>query len=643
MGKQRSKLLNCVALLVALGVACRPARAPDARTTPGPRGLDVILITVDTLRADHVGLLGGDPNATPTLDALGRAGVTFADATSHAPLTLPAHASIMTGRYPTKHGLRDNAGFALADGMPTLASLLKASGYHTAAFVSSYVLRASAGLSRGFDEYDDRFDGVGREHLTLSSLERRGPAVARDAAAWLANAPHPYLLWVHFYDPHAPYDPPRAFAERFPGKPYDGEIAASDFGIGALLAAVPVDRQSQTVVVATGDHGEGLGEHGESQHGVLLYDSTLHVPLMMRGPDIAAGTRVERQVRHVDILPTVLDLLGLQSPAGGDGESLRPLFDRSAARPSDGEAPLSYAESRFGALHFGWAPIQSGRDGRWKFIQAPAPELYDLGVDRSETMNRFTPSGTGAAIARAVDQIAAASPPTDSIAAARGADTAERLRSLGYTSGRVDIGSTSTKAADPKVEIARYEKYVNSFNEGLAQLENGRPDAAEGTFRQLARAFPNAFEAHQYLARALAARGDHANAVRELDLALALNPNEPMVYFDSARALAGAGRFDLAFARIAEGRRRDPRSFYGALVEGLVAKASGDLDHAERAFKDALAVNGSLAAAHYELGAIAERRGDLKAAAASYQLALDGDPASTQARRALDRLSQGPR
>ncbi|HEX7136680.1 MAG TPA: sulfatase-like hydrolase/transferase, partial [Vicinamibacterales bacterium] len=560
---------------------------------------DVILITVDTLRADHVGLLGGDPKATPALDALGGSGVTFVDATAHAPLTLPAHASILTGRYPTKHGVRDNAGFALVASVPTLASLLRTSGYHTAAFVSSYVLRASAGLNRGFDLYDDRFEGIGQEHLTLSSLERRGPAVARDAVAWLASAPHPYFLWVHFYDPHAPYDPPPAFAERFPGRPYDGEIAASDFGVGALLAAVPVDRQSRTIVVATGDHGEGLGDHGESQHGVLLYDSTLHVPLMMRGPGIPAGVRVERQVRHVDILPTVLDLVGLQPPVGGDGESLRPLFDSKAARPS-GEAPLSYAESRFGALHFGWAPIVSGRDGRWKFIQAPAPELYDLKVDRSETANRFTPDGIGAAMARAVGQVEAASP-QDSTTSTRDADTAERLRSLGYTSGRVDLGSTAAAAADPKLEIARYETYVRSFNEGLAQLETGRPEAAETTFRRLARAFPNAFEAHQYLARALEARGVHTDAVRELDLALTLSPNEAVLYFDSARALAGAGRFDMAFARIAAGRQHDPRSFYGALVEGLVAKASGDLDHAARAFKEALTLNGSLAAAHYEL------------------------------------------
>jgi arylsulfatase A-like enzyme/Tfp pilus assembly protein PilF len=554
----------------------------------------------------------------------------------------------MSGRYTTKHGVRDNAGFAFSDAVPTMSSVLSASGYRTTAFVSSYVLRASAGLARGFDRYDDRFEGIGQERVTLSSLERRAPAVAREAVAWLATAPHPYFLWVHFYDPHAPYDPPPAFAQRFPGRPYDGEIATSDFGVGELLAAVPGDRRANTIVVATADHGESLGEHGESQHGVLLYDSTLHVPLVMAGPGIPAGVRVERQVRHVDIMPTVLDLVGIQVPAGGDGVSLKPSFGGAQPRPSD-EAPLSYAESHFGELHFGWAPLTSGRDGQWKFIQAPAPELYDLKADRAETSNRFSSAGASVGMARAVREIAAGA--SQPLAGAREADVSDRLRSLGYTSGRVDLGSAGTSlagltappAADPKVEIARYEAYVTSFNDGLAQLETNRPQAAEATFRALARRFPGAFEAHQYLGRAFAARAAYAEAEKEFGLALALNPTEPTLYFDSARALAGAGRFTQAFDRVAAGRGRDPRSFYGALVEGLVAKASGDLDRAARAFGDALTMNASLAAAHYELGSIAETRGDLKAAAASYQLALDGDPASTQARRALERLSQRPR
>jgi choline-sulfatase len=637
MGKLVSNLLNCTILSALVACGTQQRAASETRAHLPLQRADVILITVDTLRADHVGILGGDPNATPTLDELGRSGVTFLDATAHAPLTLPAHASIMTGRYPPTHGIRDNAGFTLPGEVPTLASLLQASGYHTAAFVSSYVLRASAGLSGGFDLYDDRFDGMGQDHLTLTSLERRGPAVGRLAAEWLANAPHPYFLWVHFYDPHAPYNPPPAFAARFPGKPYDGEIAASDFGVATLLGALSVDWQSRTIVVATADHGEGLGDHGESQHGLFLYDSTLHVPLMMRGPAIPPGVRIDRQVRHVDILPTILDLVGVTSPPGGNGVSLRGLFERSQSRIS-GDAPLSYAESHFGALHFGWAPLVSGRDGRWKFIEAPSPELYDLGADRAEASNRFAPGGPGAGISRLVREIAGAA---RAPAAGRpSADAGERLRSLGYTSGRVELGSAA-KGADPKAQVARYETYVNAFNEGLAQLESHRQPAAEATFRALARTFPDAFEAHQYLARALAARGADADAAREFDRALALNPNEPVVYFDSARTLAAMRRFDAAFDRVAAGRERDAGSFYGWLVEGEIARAARDVDRARRAFTEALTINPSLSSAHYELGALAEARGDLKAAEAAYRAALAGDSSSSQARRALDRVTRG--
>jgi arylsulfatase A-like enzyme/Tfp pilus assembly protein PilF len=638
MGKGFSKLLKCAVLCVAIA-AVTGCTKPGASVTTDTRNsgtrADLILITIDTLRADHVGHLGGDPKATPALDRLARAGVTFLDATAHAPLTLPAHASIMTARYPPHHGIRDNAGFVLNDATPTLASILKGAGYHTAAFVSSYVLRAGSGLARGFDVYDERFDGLGTDHLTLTSLERRGPEVARAAVAWLAHAPRPYFLWVHFYDPHAPYDPPPAFGERFPGRPYDGEIATSDFGVATLLDALPTDR-SGTIVVATGDHGEGLGDHGESQHGILLYDSTLHVPLIMTGPGIPPDVRVTRQVRHVDVLPTILAMAGIPVPAGVDGASLQPLLDRTPARPTD-EAPLAYAETQFGLLHFGWAPLASGRDGRWKYIDAPAPELYDLGADRSETANRFAPGGTAAGIARKVREIGSTSQPLR--ARAGDTDVRERLRSLGYASGRVDLGSPSG-SGDPKIEIVRYEAYVQAFNDGLMRLESGQPKAAEAVFRELARTFPGAFEAHQYLARALAAQGAFDAAVKEFEVALALSPNEPTVYFDSARALASQRKFEAAFDRVAAGRRQDPRSFYGALVEGLVAKAAGDVLRAERAFTEAVALNPALAAAHFELGLIAESRGQAAAAEAAYRKALEGDPLSNQARTGLDRVTR---
>jgi arylsulfatase A-like enzyme len=635
-------------------MSCRDGRATVGRA----RAHDLILITVDTLRADRVGGSRTGAVPAPTLEAIGRGGAVFLDATAHAPLTLPSHSSILTGRYPLSHGVHDNGGAALPASIPTLASMLHGAGYHTAAFVSSFVLRGTTGLARGFDVYDDRFEGAGRTHLTASSLERRGPEVAREAGRWIANAPEPFFLWVHFYDPHAPYDPPPAFAAKFPGQPYDGEVAASDFGASMVLDALPPGRRAETVIVATGDHGESLGEHGESEHGILLYDATLHVPLVMQGPGVPTGVTVRRQVRHVDLLPTIAELLGVKAPAPIDGVSLVPLLKGSDR--DRGEGPVSYAESRFGELHFGWSPIRSVRDGAWKYIDAPTPELYQLPLDPRERDNRRdTREGTASALSQVLAQLIARREQTvrPSESAVK-TDVAEKLRSLGYVSGRVALsGSGRTSGAggadksggavgsggeDPKLEIARYEKYVTAFNQGLAKLETGRAGEAETIFRRLALEFPLAFEAHQYLARAILARGAFSGAVAEFDLAIGLNAREPVLYFDAARALAGAAQFAPALARVVEGRRLEPSSFYGALTEGLVARAAGQIDRAEQAFREAIAMNPDLAVAHLELGRLAEGRGDRQTAGAEYRRALDGDSTLLDARRALDRVT-GPR
>lgn len=627
------------AACIAVCAACIAGWLAAACSRPAPergraaRSHDLILITVDTLRADRVGATGGPAGLTPAIDALARRGAAFLDATAHVPLTLPSHASILTGRYPSGTGVHDNEGYTLPASVPTLATVLHASGYHTAAFVSSYVLRGSTGLARGFDRYDDRFAGVGAAHLTVSSLERRAPEVAREAIAWLKAAPRPFFLWVHFYDPHAPYDAPPAFRAKFPGRPYDAEVATSDFGVGMLLDALPPGRRAETVVMAAGDHGEALGEHGEAEHGILLYDATLHVPLVVAGPGVPSGTIERRQVRLVDVLPTALALLGVAPPAGVDGESLVPLF--AGGRLPD--APLSYAESRFGELHFGWSAIRSVRDGAWKYIDGPEPELYELSTDAGERRNRLADRrGTAQAMARELGRIA---PPAQARPAPARAGAEERLRALGYVSGRISLGSADS-GADPKREIGRYVAYVNAFNEGLARLEGGRPGDAEARFRALARAYPRAFEAHQYLGRALAARGAHREALAELDAARALAPNEAELDFDGARSLAALSRFDAAFEAVAAGLRLEPSSFEGWLTRGLVARAAGQTAAAEQAFDEALTLNPRLAVAHFELGQLAEARGDRDGARREYRRALDRDTMLQDARDALHRLSR---
>jgi choline-sulfatase len=640
MGKRVSCPFFCRAsstVLLLTAVSC----GGDRRSIPPKQAHDLIVITIDTLRADRVAGDGAAPTPAPTLRAIGRDGAMFLDASAHVPLTLPSHASIFTGRFPPAHGVHDNSGFVVPESVPTLASTLRGAGYHTAAFVSSFVLRSTTGLANGFEVYNDRFAGVGRSRPTAAQLERRGPEVAQEALGWLATAPRPFFLWVHFYDPHAPYDPPPAFAARFPGHPYDGEVATSDFGVSMILNALPQQRRAETLIVATGDHGESLGAHGESEHGILLYDATLHVPLVMRGPGIAPGTIVREQVRHVDLLPTILALLGVAPSSPLDGVSLVPLLSGSHRE----QVPPSYAESRFGELHFGWSPIQSVRDGAWKYIDGPAPELYDLERDPGEQDNRHAMhASTSAALATVLDRVVEHDRGASESRGTAGADAAERLRSLGYVSGQMPLGSARgghsdvSQRLDPKREIGRYERYISAFNEGLAQLES-RPRDAEIVFRRLAGEFPLAFEAHQFLAKALSAQRAYPRALQEFDVAIGLAPRESTLYFDAARTLADARQFDRAIARVAEGRRLDPASFYGAMTEGLVAQAAGHLDRAEQAFRNAIAINPDLAVAHLELGRLAEGRGDRTTALEEYRRASAGDSTLLDARRALDRLT----
>ncbi len=357
-------LLGCAVWLTATVAALSCGQPKAVLPVVGAR--DLILVTIDTLRADRVGIDGGPTDVSPAIDRLGRSGAVFLDATAHVPLTLPSHVSILSGRYPPSHGVRDNSGFTVPASLPTLASILHDAGFHTAAFVSSFVLRGTTGLSRGFDRYDDRFDGEGRSRVSLSSLERRGPETARQAALWLATDPSPFFLWVHFYDPHAPYDPPAAFSSRFAGRLYDGEVATSDFALSSLLEALSPERRARTVVAVTGDHGEALGDHGESEHGILLYDSTLHVPLVLQGAGVPAGVRIHRQARHVDLLP---DPRGAgrrggnagshrwREPGAADGSGRGFKWPgtgvRSYTRARCRVAHVVRAETRFGQLHFG--------------------------------------------------------------------------------------------------------------------------------------------------------------------------------------------------------------------------------------------------------------------------------------------------
>jgi len=396
-----SSWLRAFVAIQATAIGCSRA-APQADLRPIPQQ-NVLLITIDTLRADALGCYGG-PAATPALDRLAREGVRFDFAHAHAVVTLPSHASILTGRYPFEHGLRDNSGYRLPAGSRTAATVLKQGGYATAAFVAGFPLHSRFGLSQGFDVYDDRF-GDTRAPADFDMPERPASAVVPLARAWIAErsgaAPStrsPWFVWLHLFDPHTPYQPPPPFDATYANRPYYGEVAAVD----AALAPLVDDLRSSTrptLVIVTADHGEGLGDHGEPSHGLFAYESTLRVPLIIaqvpplkgapyeKSSATLSGSRSQGEVssvsaRHVDILPTILDAVGKAVPAELPGRSLLPAAERAARTPRP-----SYFEAMSGMLNRGWAPLSGIVLDREKFIDLPIPERYDLATDPAEATN----------------------------------------------------------------------------------------------------------------------------------------------------------------------------------------------------------------------------------------------------------------
>src|SRR5256885_7112859 len=385
------------AIAVAVGIAAGSGACRRASLEPAVSrraGLDVLLITIDTLRADAVGAYGNRRASTPTIDRLAGAGIRFADAHAHTVTTLASHANILSGRYPADHGVHDNSGFLFPDTIETLGTLLKARGYRTGAFVSAYPLDSRFGLARGFDVYDDSFvDAQPRPAF----LEQERPGVETRALArqWIESRRpgQPFFCWVHLYEPHFPYAPPEPFAARFLSDAYLGEVAAADAALAPLLDPVLATAHRRPPLLGlTAAHGESLGEHGETTHGIFAYEATLRVPLIVFQPELFSARVVREPARHVDILPTILDALSIAAPDSLPGRSLLPLVSgRSAdAVGADTSAYPIYFESLSGSLNRGWAPLRGVIRDHFKYIDLPIPELYDLDRDANEQHNIAT-------------------------------------------------------------------------------------------------------------------------------------------------------------------------------------------------------------------------------------------------------------
>lgn len=439
--------VTCAATVAAGAVLWRATRGP------GP-ARNVVIITLDTTRADRLSPYGLMDASMPALERLAHEGVVFDQATSVAPLTLPAHCSLFTGLLPPSHGVRDNADSPLAPEHTTLAEVLAGKGFRTAAFVGSQVLQADRGLFQGFGLYRS---AVSMDGTPAHPRQRRGDHVMKDAIAWLDSVRRSrFFLWVHLYDPHRPYDPPEPFRSRY-GDPYVGEIAFADAQIGDLLEALDTYRlREKTIVIVAGDHGESLGEHGERDHGIFVYESVLRVPLIVRAPGVPA-TRIGTVVRLTDVFASVLDLLHLPA-SPSDGQSLRGLMS-GREHTADLEA---YSESLY-PERFGWSPLRALRDGRFKLIEAPRRELYDLERDPFETRNLYDDRRQlGEVMARRLAALAGASAPVDRPAVTP-ADVQQRLASLGYAgTGRVRAAPALEGLPDPKDCIAHFTARVEA-------------------------------------------------------------------------------------------------------------------------------------------------------------------------------------
>ena len=557
---------------LALGAGCGPRALP----APAFPGAPVVLISIDTLRADHLPAYGYAKVETPNIDALQRDSILFENAYSHCPLTLPSHLSMLTGLLPAEHGVRTNLGYHFdGDAHPTLARLLRAHGYATGAAVSAYVLRGATGISESFDFFDDSVGGDVEWTRDVSTLQRSGLETARRAVAWAESVKaKPFFLFLHIYEPHAPYDPPEPFRSRY-GATYDGEVAASDGVVGEFLAALKRSGiYDRAIILLLSDHGEGLGDHGEQEHGILLYREALHVPLVLKLPGSRkAGTRVQRPVGLIDVVPTIAALLKLAPSASLKGASL---LDRQ--RRGSGEA--IYSETYYPRIHFGWSQLRSIVDARHHYIDGPKPELYEIVRDPRETTDALRADAT---VARAMKGELDGYPTAFSEPGHVDPGVADKLRALGYLSQ-----TTPTREAealpDPKDRIHVHEALKAANRLGL----QGKDEEALSALRSVLERDPGSFEAQRELGGTLARLHRYEEAAAAYREAIRLSPR----LAGSAAIPLGLvelemGRLPEAGARAQAALAEDPG--HAHLLLAKVAFARRDLAGAERHARLAMA------------------------------------------------------
>ena len=691
----RARLVRLYLLVLPLSVmaGCRNSERPAAVgvAAGAMRGYNVLLITIDTLRADHVGAYGSTLGLTPTLDRLAKEGLRFDVAHAHVPMTLPSHTTIMTGLYPVANGVHDNGSFRFDGAKPTLAALLKRAGYRTGAFVGAFVLDARFGLNAGFDVYDDRVQGAS---ANLDVVQRTADAVLAPAYDWITNrdsglgtrgglgnadvkptlpspqplTPSPWFVWVHLYDPHEPYTPPEPFASRYSQDPYSGEIAYADQALGRFLDRLRTagNALERTLIVVASDHGESLGEHGERTHGLFAYEATLRVPLIAWAPGVLTPAVSRAEARLVDLTPTVLDLVGGAQTTAFDGRSLRP---RAAGEPPL-EDPGSYFEALNANLTRNWAPLKGFVRNRLKVVDLPIPELYDLVADPSEQHNLYASQRERARdLESRLDRVnaSAAAPSTQT---PLDSDAATRLRSLGYVVSTAPRPARSFSAADDPKQLVHLNTMLD---EAAAAQAQGDPLSAAATLQAAIDQRPDLTIAYDRLAFALrsagkvseavavldrAARGGHADrellrslgsGLRDLgEGARALAVLEPLAR-DDRSDLQTLDALAQTYVRV--GRIHDAEATFRRVLEaspnasttwnnlGTLYLSENRTADALEALSRAVAINPELAGAHNGLGVVYARQGKLDQAAEEWRKALALRPDFPDARANLEKIS----
>jgi choline-sulfatase len=625
----RFRIFAIVAFIVSVAGAAwwLYSRGSPRLTSEACRGCNVLLITIDTLRADRVGAFGGTGGLTPNLDRLASEGLRLTRAYSAAPLTLPSHASMLTATSPPIHGLRANGLFRLGPALPTLASVLKSAGYRTGAFVGSFVLDARFGLNRGFDEYDDRY---GEKHPgdPAEGAERRGEEVIKPALVWINQQTNQqsaignlqWFAWVHLYDPHEPYRAPEPYASQH--EPYDAEVAYTDAIVGRLLAGLPAGALERTLIMIAADHGESLGDHGERTHGVFIYDVTMRVPWIIWGGHrrIPPGSS-DALVRLVDLAPTTLDLVGVNSPPEFEGRSIVPAVGGRAS-----ETPAAYLEAMDANLTRNWAPLTGVVTRTHKLIDLPIPELYDLSVDPKEATNVFSREPERARTLSALLRDTSAGFHARPAAAEKttlNAEARQRLQALGYVASSADTaGRAYTDADDPKTLIGP----SNDLQRAIATFNSGSRAPAMATVRATMQQHPRFTTAYGVLASMQRQAGDLRGAIATLEDAArrGIADQSVMVVLAGYLLEAGATEKAIALLEAVVAAHSDYAEAYNSL--GVASMRAGRHDRARAAFRKVLELDPTSAKAYENLGADELAAGELAAAIADLQRALTLDP-----------------